>query len=157
MTQQEFQFEVTTWDARPTVFIRTRCPIEQLPTKIGEAYGQIMPYLAQQGVEPVEPPYVAYHDPDMSNLDVEIGQVIAQAVPSQGDIQAGTLPAGQAAACIYKGAYDGISAAHDALAGWAKAQGHTSSGVAYEFYISDPGDTPPQDLLTRVVHPLSSG
>ncbi|NDJ61643.1 MAG: GyrI-like domain-containing protein [Chloroflexi bacterium] len=159
MTQeQHFQFELITWgQARPIVFVRTRTPVEALPAVIGEAYGRIMPHVSAQGVEAVEPPYVAYFNDDMADMDVEIGVVISKAIPGQGDIQVGELPAGQVAACMYKGPYNGVGVAHDALMQWAKAEGHTITGVAYEFYISDPEETAPEDLLTQICHPLAAG
>jgi effector-binding domain-containing protein len=36
-------------------------------------------------------------------------------------------------------------------------QGYTPSGVAYEYYLNDPNQTPPEELKTRVVFPVEEG
>jgi len=152
----EHACEVLTWAARPTATIRTRTPVQDLPAIIGQSYAQIMPHIGAAGAQPVEPPMVVYHNRDMQDLDLEIGFVVSQAVPDKDDIQASQLPAGKAAACIHQGPYDGLAATYARLEKWALAEGHTPTGIAYEFYISDPGDTPPDQLLTRIVFPLKS-
>ena len=55
---------------------------------------------------------------------------------------------------MYIGPYDKISAAYEALAKWAAEKGYEPTGVSYEYYLSDPGETKPEDLQTLVMFPL---
>lgn len=91
---------------------------------------------------------------DMQNLDVEIGFPVSKKLPGKDDIQAGEIPGGKAATCLYVGPYGEIEPAYNALLEWVKDNGYEASGVAYEMYLNDPQQSPPQELQTQVVFPL---
>jgi effector-binding domain-containing protein len=91
---------------------------------------------------------------DMQDLDIEIGFTFAQELGGEGEVLAGELPGGKAAGCLHVGPYDQVGAAYQALQKWMEANGHTPSGVAYEFYLNDPQSTPAAELQTQVVFPL---
>jgi effector-binding domain-containing protein len=92
---------------------------------------------------------------DMQDLDIEIGFSFAQQLNGEGEVLAGEIPAGKAAKCIHIGPYDQLGAAYDALQQWMTANGHTPSGVAYEFYRNDPQGTPAAELQTQIMFPLA--
>ena len=46
--------------------------------------------------------------------------------------------------------------AYNALAAWVEAEGHTPTGVAYEFYLNDPGEVAPEEIQTEIAFPLAS-
>ena len=48
-------------------------PVESLPQVVGQAYGAIMEYAGQLGVQPSGAPFVAYYNMDLADLDMEIG------------------------------------------------------------------------------------
>jgi effector-binding domain-containing protein len=91
---------------------------------------------------------------DMQDLDIEIGMPVPEPLPGQGDIEAGEIPAGQLAACVHTGPYEDIAPAYEALSAWMAQEGYEPTGVAYEVYLNDPGDTPPDELRTEVFYPL---
>lgn len=134
--------------------IRTRTAGQDLPAALERGYGMIMGYLSAQGEMPIGAPFVAYYTMDMADLDIEMGLPIARDLPGEGEVRAGELPAGKVASCIYTGPYDQMQPAYAALLQWIEAQGHPVTGVAYEFYLNDPGDTPPEDLQTKIAFPL---
>ena len=140
--------------AQPTLVIGTRTPVQGLPQVVAQAYGAIMHYASRLGVQPGGAPFVAYHNMDMEDLDLEIGFPFAQKVPGEGTILAGEIPGGKAAACVHVGPYDQLGAAYAALHEWMQAHGHVPTGVAYEVYLNDPQATPPAELQTWVVFPL---
>lgn len=137
--------------AQPALVVRRRAPLAQLSAVLGPAWGAIMAQAAAQGASPAGPPFVAYHNMDWQNLDLEIGMPFATALRGAGDVQATTLPAGPAAVCAYTGPYDHIGAAHDALQQWLVAQSRQPVGPAYEFYLNDPVTTAPAALRTDVL------
>jgi effector-binding domain-containing protein len=122
---------------------------------MGEAYGKIGQYLGVLNEVPIGPPFAAYYNDDMQDLDVAIGFPVARVLEGRDEIQAGELPGGRIATCVHTGPYSEIEPAYDALSAWVADQGLEPTGVAYEFYLNDPQTTPPEDLQTRIVYPLT--
>ncbi len=141
--------------AQPTLAVRTRVSVQELPQALGQTYGAIAQYLGEQGACPAGPPFVAYYNMDMDDLDVEIGFPVAKALPGRDEIQAGEIPGGKMATCLYTGPYEGIEPAYEALSQFVAENGHEPTGVAYEMYLSDPDETAPQDLQTQILFPLT--
>ena len=123
---------------------------------MGQAYGAIAQYLGGLGERPAGPPFTAYYNMDMQDLDVEIGFPVSRKVAGEGDILACELPAGKIATCIHVGPYSELTPAYTALSEWTEAQGYEATGVAYEFYLNDPTQTPPEELMTQIVFPLKT-
>ncbi len=147
-----FKFNVMEQAAQPTVSIRTRCAVGDLPQVLGSAYNSIIAYLNEIGVPPSGVPFVGYFNMDMQDLDIEAGFPVAQLVDGgKGDIKVSEIPAGKTVACIYTGSYSQIEPAYTAMMEWIPANGHTWNGVCYEFYLNDPADTPENELQTNIV------
>lgn len=142
--------------AQPTLAIRTRTSVQALPQTLGRAYGVIAQYLVELREPPSGAPYAAYHNMDMQNMDVEIGFPVAHALPGKGEIQPSEIPGGKVVTCLHIGPYSEVKPAYDALTGWMQAHGHQPAGVAYEMYLNDSANTPPEELQTLIVFPLKS-
>jgi effector-binding domain-containing protein len=149
-----YQCELLDRPAQLTLAIRTRTPVQNLPQVVGQAYGAIMQYAGSLGIQPCGAPFVAYHNMDMDDLDMEIGFPFAQELAGHGNIQAGEIPGGKAVVCMHVGPYDQLGGAYEALQKWVEANSYTPTGVAYEFYLNDPQTTPASELQTEVVFPL---
>jgi effector-binding domain-containing protein len=139
---------------QPTLAIRTRAVVQELPGALGDAYYAIAQYLEELGEQSAGPPFVAYHNQDMQDLDLEIGFPVSGKLPDRGDIQAGEIPGGEVATCLYTGPYSGIGSAYEALSHWMEENGYQPTGVAYEVYLNDPDETPPEELQTQIAFPL---
>ncbi|MCJ7534509.1 MAG: GyrI-like domain-containing protein [Anaerolineales bacterium] len=139
---------------QPTLFIHTTTSIKNLPQELGKAYGAIGQYLALLGAQPAGAPYAAYFNFDMSHMEVEIGFPVSSNLPGKDEIQSGEVPAGKIARCLYTGPYNKIEPAYNALTAWVEEQGYEATGVAYEFYLNDPGEVAPEELMTQIVFPL---
>jgi effector-binding domain-containing protein len=149
-----YQCQLFDRQAQPTLVIRTRTSVQMMPQVLGQAWGAIVQYAGRIGIQPSGPPFVAYHNMDMKDLDLEIGFPFVQQLTGKGEILAGEIPAGRAAGCLHVGPYNQVGAAYEALQKWMEACGYTPSGVAYEFYLNDPQSTPAAELQTQVVFPL---
>jgi len=149
-----YNCELIKQEPQPTLSIRARTNIKNLPQELGKAYGAIGQYLGQLGEQPSGASYAAYFNWDMSDLDVEIGFPVSKSLPGKDDIQSGDMPAGRYARCTYTGPYKEIEPAYNALTEWVKEHGYEATGVAYEFYLNDPGEVSPSELLTQVIFPL---
>lgn len=149
-----YQCETKQQPLQPVLAIRTRTAVQGLPQVLGQAYGRIMQYMGELGEAQAGEPYVAYYNMDMADLDIEVGIPVARTLTGKDEVLAKEIPAGLVATCVYTGPYHEISPAYEALGQWMEANGFHPSGVAYEYYLNDPMDTPPQELQTRIVFPL---
>ncbi len=147
--------EVVDQTAQPVLSIRTRTTVQALPQVLGQLYGAIGQYMGELRKAPAGPPFVAYYNVDMQDLDIEVGFPFAHALPGKGEIQAGEIAAGKYATCLYTGPYSGVHVAYAALSSWMQEHGYQPTGVAYEFYLNDPSEVPPEELQTRVQMPVS--
>jgi effector-binding domain-containing protein len=149
-----YRCELKEQPSQPTLVIRTRTSVQELGQVLGEAYGAIAQYLGELGEQPAGPPFVAYYNEDMQDLDVEIGFPVARELPGRGDTQASEIPGGRLATCLYTGPYSDIGPAYEVLSQWVEENGYEPTGVAYEVYLSDPKDTPPEELQTQIAFPV---
>ena len=151
-----YQCEVKEQPVQQTLSIRTRAAVQDLPRVFGEGYGAIAQYLGELGEQPSGPPFAAYYNMDMDDLDVELGFPVARPLPGKAEIKAGEIPDGQVATCLYTGPYSDIESAYAALMKWVEDRGYEGTGVSYELYLNDPGETPPAELQTQIIFPLKT-
>lgn len=147
----QYQFELEEKAAQPTISIRTRAAVENLPQVFGTAYGAIMNYLSETGIEPSGAPYAGYFNMDMQDLDIEIGFPVLQTITGKDEIKPSEIPAGKQVSCLYTGPYSQVEPAYNAIMEWISANGYTATGECYEFYLNDPSETPENELLTKIV------
>jgi effector-binding domain-containing protein len=137
--------------AQPVLSIRKTTSVGNLPQEIGKAYGSILQYLNELGVQPADAPFTAYYNMDMEHLDVEMGFPVAKEFSGRGEIKAGEIPAGKYTECMYKGPYGEMMSAYDAMNLWIGENGHTPTGITYEVYYNSPMDVPESELLTKIM------
>jgi effector-binding domain-containing protein len=146
-----YHCEAVEKEAQPTLSIRTRTPVEGLPSVLGQGYGAIMQYLGELGEYPAGMPFVAYYNMDMQDLDIELGFPVSHPIPGRDTLQSSQIPAGHYATCLYTGPYEDMVPAYEALTAWIQEHGYEPAGVAYEFYLNGPDDTPPEGLQTQIM------
>ncbi len=149
-----YECKVREQPTQPALTIRTRAAVQDLPQVLGKAFGAIAQYLGELGGQSAGPPFAAYHNMDMQDLDIEIGFPVPGKLPGRDDIKVSEIPGGRAATCLYVGPYSDIGPAYNALSQWMKENGHEPTGVAYEMYLDDPDQTPPEELKTQILFPL---
>ncbi|PKM76904.1 MAG: AraC family transcriptional regulator [Firmicutes bacterium HGW-Firmicutes-15] len=149
-----YQFEFLEKAAQLVISVRTRSSVENLPQVLGGTYGLIMNYLNEIGAEPAGAPFVGYFNMDMQDLDIEVGFPVAKPLADKGELKSSEIPAGPQVSCMHIGPYNQVESAYNAIMEWIAANGHTSTGVCYEFYLNDPANTPESELLTKIVFML---
>src|SRR5690606_36421733 len=65
------------------------------------------------------------------------------------------IAASRALVLEHVGPYEGLTAAMVKLDAYAVAHGLRRGGPVRSLYVSDPGDTPPEALVTRIIYPLA--
>ena len=151
------KIEVTSQKAQIAVAIkRTAVNMEQIAELTTDGYTRLMGYLLEQGKQIAGAPYLAYMNgnEDFSEFDIELGIPVLEAIPDQGEFYMSQTYEGKAILTVYQGAYKDIEAAYVALMNYAEENALEMTGVYYDYYISDPTDTPENELLTQVVFPI---
>ena len=139
---------------QPVLIIRTVTAAENLPAFFGEAYGAIMKYLGELGEQPDGMPFAAYYNMDMKALDVEAGFPVAKTLPEKEKIESGKIAGGKFGVTLHVGSYDSVGPAYEALKDFVKQQGYEPTGIAYEYYLNDPGEGPNVKPETEIRYPL---
>lgn len=150
----DYEIKLLDLPEQPTLCMKTTTPVEKLPEFFSKAFGGVMAYLAEIGEYPAGMPFGAYSNLDMTALVVEAGFPVARRLVSEGEIFAGSIPAGKYVSTIHRGAYDSVKYAYDALGAWAKDNGFEPTGVAYEYYLNDPSENPSVVPETEVRFPV---
>ena len=124
---------------------------------LAAAYRAISSFMALNGIERAGQPIAVTRFGDKKNfqLSAEV-PVLRTDAPAGGDVKWGTSPAGWAARAVHRGSYDALPATYEKLAAWMAAHGYSEGQLSWEHYISDPGDTAVDDLVTHVYFQLDT-
>ena len=126
--------------------IRTLAPFKGMSKVIDKISRELNTWVAENKIKTSGPPFLRYHVIDMrGSMDISFCVPVRKALPDDGEIKAGVLPAGRYASLIYSGG--GISG-NRALIEWVRARGldfdrwDTDQGDnfrgRYETYLTDP-------------------
>lgn len=149
--------QITSQEIQPTIYIRERVSLESMTEAFDRNYGKLVAYLTENGSMLAGPPYAAYMNSDINDMDTEFGFPVATAIKGEGEIKAGNiLPFETALTATHKGSYETLNMTYEALYKHLADKNFTLIGPHYDFYINDPCDTPEEELLTKVVLPIST-
>jgi effector-binding domain-containing protein len=138
---------------QPYMGIRTQVPVGEMGSGlIPRLHGEVIGYLKKQGIAPTGAPFIRYWVINMpGEMDIELGWPVASALPGDGRVAAGALPAGRYASLIYTGIMNGV-AGNKALLDWGAQQGlmwdnwptdaGDAFGARYESFLTEPDDEP---------------
>jgi effector-binding domain-containing protein len=82
-------------------------------------------------------------------LDAAIA-VIMKPVELTGNVHAGQSPSGPSVRVVHRGPYERMTPSYEKLAAYMAAHGLREGSVSWEYYISDPLQTPDEDLITHI-------
>lgn len=144
--------QITQRAAQPYAGISAWVPMAGVGS-VADRIPEIFGWLGARGITPAGPPFFRYHVIDMDRqLHVEAGVPVAAAVEDDGEIRAGTLPAGRYAVMTHTGAPDTLIMATTQLLDWASERGldwdmsptdaGESWGCRLESYLTDPAAQP---------------
>lgn len=140
----------------PILFMRRRVEATEIPTALAELLPAVYGYAAKANIALAGPPFCRYCDWSPGGLTLEAGMPVAVAAPGEGDILAGTLPAGPAASVIHTGPYEQLREAHTAVERWLAEQALKPASDPWEVYLTDPGQEPdPAKWQTEVIWPTN--
>lgn len=151
-----YHCEIKEQPSQAALSIRIRTSVQDLPIVLGNGFSTVARYLGEIGEQPMGPPFVAYYNRDMEDLDMEIGFPISRKLPGKADIKASEIPGGKMGTCMYTGPYPDMSPAYEALNKLVKDEGYEPTGIVYEIYFNSPMDTAPEKLQTLILFPLKN-
>ncbi len=79
-----------------------------------------------------------------------LGEPGASVPEPSGRVRLSRSPGGMAARIVHEGAFDNTLVSYERLQAWIAAHGYRDTGVSWEHYVTDPGETPEQDLRTHI-------
>lgn len=152
-----YAIETLTLTPQPALTMRAQVAPEELEATMKELMTKLVGYAMMNRIEMAGPPFARYHTRTDERMDVEAGIPTIKPLPGNADlgIASSALPAGPAIATVHRGAYERLSAAHEALAQWARAHGRSPSGGAWEVFLTNPiQERDPARWRTKVFLPL---
>jgi effector-binding domain-containing protein len=134
--------------ARRVAVVREATPSEGIPTATERCVVRLLEALASAG-QASDAPLVG-----LFPLDVTQQVVVAVAADVDGEVPATTaevLAGGVLACATHVGPYEQLSLTAHGLLAWCGERGHLPTDRLREVYVSDPRETPPEQLVTRLM------
>ncbi len=145
------KIEVKSVQEQPALTIRTTAKPQDLGPVMGQIIPKVWQFTQQKGIELSGPPFALYHSFSEDAVDFECGVPVKIQAEGEGDIQASTIPGGEAAATMHIGPYDKLGETYGILENWMKAQGYRTDQVCWEIYWTDPREVAnPAEWQTEV-------
>lgn len=128
---------------------------ESAKTVLTEAYAKLGEFIKANGIAMQGAPLTITTSSDASGWKFDAAiPVDRNDVAPGGDIKSGETYAGKALQFVHVGAYDKLGDTTQKAYAWIAVQGYKPKDRLIEEYISDPGNTPPEQLQTRLVIPV---
>jgi AraC family transcriptional regulator len=149
VTRQQFA-------GQPILLIRRRIPRPELQGMLAECFGKLFGHGHTAGLPIAGWPVARYLAVGPGLWTVEAAMPLAAAASGEGEMEAGTLPAGPVAVGIHAGPYEQLPDTYAAIEKWMAENGAQAGGAPWESYVTDPGQHPdPADWKTEVYWPLA--
>lgn len=148
------QTETVQSPSQPMLYVRKVAPAdpETIAPAMAEAFKQLGSFIGSRRIAVVGPPLAVYRDYDHGCVTLDIGVPVSPAALGQaeGDIKAGTTPAGKALKIVHHGSYETLGDTYAKI----ERAGMRLTPYSWEVYPNDPSVTPPEDLVTEIFMPL---
>ncbi len=125
---------------------------------LADAFGEITQFMADNGIQRVGQPMSITRSWDENGYHFDAALPVDKSpVITSGNVKAGLSPSGRAVRIVHKGSYKQMLTSYEQLASFMAAHGLAEGAVSWEHYISDPGNTPPEDIITHIYFQVKTG
>jgi effector-binding domain-containing protein len=115
------------------------------------AYREIIAFMTAHSIDRAAPPMTITRGAVAGQRELIAAiPVVHGDVALSGRVRRGLSPAGQVLRVAHRGPYQDLEASYSMASAWIAAHGFTEQPVSWEQYLSDPGATPPEELLTHI-------
>lgn len=122
-----------------------------LDARLGTAYRAISGFMTANGIERAGQPLTLTRAAGDHGLSLEAAvPVLPTAVEAAGLVRVGRTPGGRAVRAAHRGPHAALGQTYDELAAWIAAHALEEGPATWEEYVSDPAETPPDELLTYI-------
>ena len=149
--------------ARPILYVSSHAPAGDgaaAGQALGVAYAKVLGAMGPMGVEENGPPLAINRAFDPKGewvFDAAIPVKTATSSPfTDAEVKAGATPSGRVVKVVHTGPYAGMHSAYDAIEAFIKANNLKPGGVSWEEYVSDPGSTAQDALITNVYFQIAA-
>lgn len=147
--------DVEILDVEPVEILYMETGSSQDPRDIANAlagaYRNIMAFIHEHGLETAAQPMAITRAWDENGYAFDAAiPVHLNGVTADGEVKSGLSPAGRAVRVVHHGAYDRMMPTYEKLAAYMTVHGLREGSVSWEQYISDPGVTPEDELITHI-------
>jgi effector-binding domain-containing protein len=150
--------EVTTVEARPVLLTRSTAKASDgaaISAALGAAYQKLLNYGMTNNINVAGAPLAITisHDPAgnwVFDAAMPLESKPEAAVAEADGVKVGQSYSGRVVKLTHKGPYNTIAPSYDRIRAYIKANGLKEKPVAWEEYVSDPGETADSELLTNV-------
>jgi effector-binding domain-containing protein len=149
------EMEVEIFDVEPRNILYVESVSSQAPgdiaSSLADAYLELTTFITQHNLQMSAQPMAisrAWNESGYS-FDAAIPVHSIDVLP-EGNVKIGTSPSGRVLRVIHRGAYDQMMPTYEKISAYMGAHGLEDAGVSWEQYISDPGNTPTEDLVTHI-------
>lgn len=150
-----YEIEQGTLKPRPTVVMREKVTVADMPAFFGRTYGLVAGAIHRAGGQIAGAPFARYRMIADGEFEVEAGFPVVAPVKVDGQAEASSLPGGPVVATWHVGPYSAMEPAYEALDTWLEQQGATATSPPWEVYYSEPTDDP-STWRTEIVQPCRS-
>jgi effector-binding domain-containing protein len=118
---------------------------------LAAAFGEIIAFMGANDIQLAGQPMAITHGWDENGYQFDAALPVNRLPESlSGNIQSGLSPSGQSVKYNHIGPYDQMLSAYEELASYMAANGLQEGEVSWEHYISNPGDTPEEEIITHI-------
>ena len=118
---------------------------------LAEAFGEITRFMAGNGIQLAGQPMAITRSWDESGYTFDAAIPVVQVPQStSGNVRTGLSPSGRAVRITHQGSYETMLSSYEKLASFMAANGLAEGLLSWEHFISDPGNTPPEEIITHI-------
>jgi effector-binding domain-containing protein len=129
-------------------------------TQIADMFQELITFVMGSEARPAGPTMMIYNDEDYreENADIAVAFPVDKKVPVSGRINIHEMPAiEQAATIVYKGSYEEMGDAYNAVMAWVANNNYKIDGLCRELYLVSPGDTDdPSEYVSEIQIPVTA-
>ena len=131
-------------------------------TLISESFGKLYGWIGERGYIPSGPPLgVYFNSPDqvpaedlLWELQSPIGGDVTPSGPDEHGFGVKKVEGAEVASTMHKGPYEEMGNIYGEFVGWIIGNSYEIVGPSTEVYLSNPAETPSEELLTEVRFPV---
>ncbi len=153
------EIEIVELPPQAVLGLRRRGPYTCIPEMLMEVFAVIV----EKGAIPAGPPVSIYRETCAAEVeqvvasgetDLEVAFPVANRVRPGGDVEYYELPGGRFAKTLHRGPYEACTQAYERLFAWLAERGLGVTGPIREYYLNDPSEVAPEEILTEILAPV---